>query len=132
MKKQKQKPNKAKSSKVVKMNATVSKKSDRRVFSAQTKSEAVLSVWSERRKPREVCRELEISWTMLSQWQDRALTAMMTALEPKVRKEEDRGPALGPKLARLLQRKLRQRETDLSKVEQRLMKMQGSKEKVKA
>lgn len=104
-------------------------KTERRVFSAQEKVEAVLSVWSERRKPREVCKEMQISWTMLSQWQDVALSAMLVALEPRVRKEEERGPALGPKLEKLLQKKLRQKQAGLSKVEQRLIKIQEAKQK---
>jgi len=45
----------------------------RRVFNARTKCEAVLSIWSERRKPGEVCGELGIKWASLNSWQNQAL-----------------------------------------------------------
>jgi hypothetical protein len=40
----------------------------------------VLSIWSERRRPREVCQELGISPAVLSDWEKRALAAMLKAL----------------------------------------------------
>lgn len=98
----------------------------RRTFSAQEKLEAVLSVWSERRKPAEVCKEMGIKWANLSQWQNQGLEAMLVVFEPRVRREEDRGPALGPKLEKLLQKKLRQREGSQSKVDRRLQGVQAS------
>src|SRR5512136_2891696 len=39
---------------------------------AEEKCRAVLSVWTERRKPAEVCRELGVAWTVFNQWQERA------------------------------------------------------------
>ena len=33
---------------------------------AEDKCRAVLSVWTERRKPGEVCRELGVAWTLLN------------------------------------------------------------------
>ncbi len=95
----------------------------KRQYSAKMKCEAVLAVWSERRKPAEVCRELGIQWGNLSQWQNRALEAMMAALEPRGKSEEERGPSLGPKLEKLLER-TQQRVSRLSKLEKRLEKIQ--------
>ena len=34
---------------------------------AEEKCRAVLSVWTERRKPGEVCRELGVAWSILNQ-----------------------------------------------------------------
>ena len=69
----------------------------------EQKCRAVLSVWTERRKPGEVCREMGVTWALLSQWQERAMEGMLLALEPRVR--VDKGVALSPRLAVLLERK---------------------------
>jgi len=70
---------------------------------AEEKCRAVLSVWTERRKPGEVCRELGVAWTLLSQWQARAMEGMLLALQPRIPVEK--GVALSPRLAVLLERK---------------------------
>ena len=70
---------------------------------AEERCRAVLSVWTERRKPGEVCRELGVTWNALSQWQKRAMEGMLLALEPRVAMEK--GVALNPRLAVLLERK---------------------------
>src|SRR4030042_4360114 len=38
-------------------------------YTAEQKCRAVLSVWTERRKAGEVCRELGVGWSLLNQWQ---------------------------------------------------------------
>ena len=68
----------------------------------EEKCRAVLSVWTERRKPGEVCRELGVAWGILQQWQDRAMEGMLMALQPRVQGE--RGVALSPRLAVLLKK----------------------------
>jgi len=68
----------------------------------EEKCRAVLSVWTERRKPGEVCRELGVAWGILQQWQDRAMEGMLMALQPRVQVE--RGVALSPRLAVLLKK----------------------------
>ena len=98
----------------------------RRTFTGREKSEAVLAIWSERRKPSEVCRQLGINYPMLLGWQRQGLEAMMRALEPRTKKEQERGPALGPKLEKLLER-TSQRVGKFSKLEQRLEKIQTQK-----
>ncbi len=70
---------------------------------AEEKCQAVLSIWTERRKPGEVCREMGVTWGIVKQWQDRAMEGMILALQPRVQVE--RGVALSPRLAVLLEKK---------------------------
>jgi len=77
-----------------------------RQWTAREKAEAVLALWTERRKPSEICKELEIGWTTLDNWQSRALEAMLEVLEPRERKEE-KSPAMTTRLQQLLQKKAR-------------------------
>ncbi len=72
-------------------------------YGAMEKCRAVLSVWTERRRPGEICRELRVPWMVLSQWQKRAMEGMLQALEPRVRLEK--GPALSPRLQAMLEKK---------------------------
>jgi len=95
------------------------------VYSAQQKTEAVLAVWSERRGPSEMCRELGIAWVILRQWQERALEGMLQALEPRV--NLDRGPALSPRLRQMLQKKV-DRTFPLQKLQERLKAVGSSRE----
>ena len=76
----------------------------KRRYTAQEKCRAVLSVWTERRTPGEVCRELGVAWTVLNQWQERAMEGMLLALQPRVPKME-KTVALNARLAVLLERK---------------------------
>lgn len=103
-------------------------KREKRVFQVAEKCQAVLSIWSERRKPSEVCRELSIKWAVLNHWQNRAMEGMMAALEPKRGKQEQRGPALGQKLENLLNR-VSQRTGKITKLERRLERIQSSVKK---
>ena len=75
----------------------------RRVFDPQQKITAVLSIWSERRTSTQVCQELEISPTLLGQWQNLAIEGMLKALDPKKR---DPVPPLNHRLSRLIEKKL--------------------------
>lgn len=70
---------------------------------AEEKCQAVLTLWTERRKPGEICREMGVAWGILQQWQDRAMEGMLLALQPRVQVE--RGVALSPRLAVLLEKK---------------------------
>jgi hypothetical protein len=94
-------------------------------YSARERCQAVLSVWTEKRKPAEVCREYKIKWVVLGQWQDRALEGMLQALEPRVNLE--RGPALSPRLQQLLEKRsrpLRRPETGANRLSARLARLQ--------
>lgn len=96
-------------------------------YGAMEKCRAVLSVWTERRKPAEVCRELSIPWMALSLWQKRAMEGMLQALEPRVKL--DQGPALSPRLQSLLEKKRLNLMTTAvqGKLENRLSKAQEAR-----
>jgi transposase-like protein len=89
--------------------------------SAEEKCRAVLSVWTERRKPGQVCRELGVTWNLLNQWQDQAMEGMLLALQPRVSVEKE--VALNPRLAVLLERKSKGRA--MKGLERRLVRLQG-------
>ena len=72
-------------------------------YGAMEKCRAVLSIWTERRRPSEICRELSVPWMVIAQWQKRAMEGMLQALEPRVRLEK--GPALSPRLQAMLEKK---------------------------
>ena len=101
----------------------VEEKRGRRVlgYTPEEKCRAVLSVWTERRKSGEVCREMGVTWAILQQWQDRAMAGMLLALQPRVQVE--RGIALSPRLAVLLKKS----QAGMMKgLERRLKKLQGN------
>ena len=88
---------------------------------AMEKCRAVLAVWTERRRPAEVCRELGIPWMVLSEWQRRAMEGMLQALEPRV--SLDKGPALSHRLQAMLEKK-RQTNMAQGRLEKKLSKAQ--------
>jgi len=88
---------------------------------AEEKCRAVLSVWTERRKPADVCRELGVAWSILNQWQERAMEGMLLALQPRV--VVDKGVALNSRLAVLLERK--SKGGAMKGLERRLSRLQG-------
>lgn len=71
-------------------------------YSAQEKVQAVLSVWTERASPAEICRQLNINWITFQQWQQRAMEGMLQALQSHVNLAK--GSALSPRLQALLQK----------------------------
>jgi transposase-like protein len=88
---------------------------------AEEKCRAVLSVWTERRKPGEVCQEMGVAWSLLSQWQARAMEGMLLALQPRV--PGKRAVALNPRLAVLLER--RSKAGAMKGLERRLARLQS-------
>ena len=96
-------------------------------YGAMEKCRAVLSIWTERRRPAEICRELSVPWMVLSQWQRRAMEGMLQALEPRVRLEK--GPALSPRLQAMLDKKrlTLQTSTVLGRLEKTLSKAQEAR-----
>jgi Transposase len=107
------------------MSTEVKAKKEPLLHSAQQRVQAVLSVWTERRHTREVCRELAVHPSVLYAWEKRALSAMLKALEPATRQE--RGPALSPKLERLLLRQSFEQKGRLARLEKRLARLQEPK-----
>jgi transposase-like protein len=89
---------------------------------AEEKCQAVLTLWTERRKPGEVCREMGVAWGVLKQWEDRAMEGMLLALQPRVQVEK--GVALSPRLAVLLEKK--SQAGMMKGLDKRLKKLQGS------
>jgi hypothetical protein len=71
-----------------------------RQHSASEKVQAVLGIWTERVKPRDVMKSLQVNYITLQQWQDRAMEGMLQALEPRVNLTD--GGALSPKLQAIL------------------------------
>lgn len=104
---------------------------ERNQHSAKERCQAVLSVWTERRRPSEVCRELGIDAARLLHWQNRAMEGMIKALEPRMRPDQDRGPALGLRVQLLLQRKTGLQDGRISKLAQRLEKLQQNRAEAK-
>ena len=78
-------------------------KPPRRIFDPQQKITAVLSIWTERRTTAQLCQELEISPTLLGQWQNLAIEGMLKALDPK---KKDPLPPVNQRLSRLIEKKL--------------------------
>ena len=76
-------------------------------YGAVEKCRAVLAMWTERKQAANLCRELGVSASVMWQWQDRALTGMLEALEPRGTREATEGPALPTQIRRLLDRKVR-------------------------
>jgi hypothetical protein len=83
----------------------------------------VLAIWTERCKPAEASRQLQVSWITLQQWQDRAMEGMLQALESRVNLSQ--GGALSPRLQQLLLK--RQRAPRSDKLTQRLAQLQSAK-----
>jgi len=81
-------------------------------YGAVEKCRAVLAAWTERKPAAVLCRELEISAALFCQWQDRALSGMLQALEPRGKGDAAQGPALPTQFKRLLERTARARELE--------------------
>jgi transposase-like protein len=96
-------------------------KGPRRIFEAQQKITAVLSIWTERRTTAQMCQELDISPTLLGQWQNLAIEGMLKALDPK---KKDPLPPLNHRLSRLIEKKL---ADPGGKLEKRLKTIQKAK-----
>ena len=92
---------------------------------AQQRVQAVLSIWTERRRRGEICQELAITPKVLSLWEQRAVAGMLKALESQTRLEGR--PALSPKLERLLAQQAARHAGRLARLDKRLAKLQEPK-----
>lgn len=81
---------------------------------------AVLGLWLEKRTVEQVCREMGVTRKVLQQWQERAMEGMLRALQPREGQEDERGPAISPKVKRLLDRKALEQEGRLPRLAKRL------------
>ena len=84
--------------------AVKSTKRPPRRFAASEKCRAVLLVWTEKRSASQLVREMGLTWTVLSQWQEQAMAGMLSALEPRQQTEPKPCP-LNTRLQQLLDRK---------------------------
>ena len=94
---------------------------------AAARCKAVLSVWTESRKPTEICREMNIKWMTLHHWQKRAMEGMLQALTPRVPLTQ--GRSLPPRLLLMVERqeellKARLSETASGRLSRRLQRIQ--------
>lgn len=76
----------------------------RRRFTATEKCQAVLQIWTEKTTPAQLAKELGLTWALLTQWQDLAMSGMLAALEPKNRQCPKPSP-LSVRLQQLLEKK---------------------------
>jgi len=92
-------------------------------YSALEKAQAVLAVWTDRGRPVDVCRQLNINYLTFHQWQSRAMEGMLQALESRVNLAQ--GGALSPRLQELLHKQHRAGSTE--RLTSRLAQLQQSK-----
>ena len=78
-------------------------KASRRRYTAAEKCRSVLALWTERGSGSEICRQLGVTWSQLSQWQEQAMEGMLQALSPKPRVPNGNTP-LSVRLQALLAR----------------------------
>jgi len=93
-------------------------------YNALEKAQAVLAVWTERFKPAQVCRQMNVNWITFNHWQQRAMDGMLQALESRV--NLTKGEALTPRLQALLNK---QRQAAPPQLSSRLEKIQQGKVK---
>ncbi len=88
----------------------------------------MLGLWTEPRRPAELCRELTVSWATLGHWQRQARDGMLQALAPK-RRERESLPVLTPRLQKLFAEQPSRKTTPEvvgSRLEERLQTVQAS------
>lgn len=93
----------------------------KRIFTAEQKTRAVLEVWTEARRPCQIARELEITGTLLDQWQKKAMKAILAAMEP--RKSDPAKAPLPPRLENILTRQIQR--TPLTRLAKRFEEVQA-------
>ena len=77
-----------------------------RVYSAKEKAQAVLALWSGRRNPSTLTKELDVTWAAINQWEQRALAGMLTALDPSWKQTVEEQPSLPRRLEKLIEQTL--------------------------
>jgi len=97
-------------------------------YAGPERCRAVLWVWSGRRTGTRVCAELGIGWGVLNQWEEQAMEGMLEALAPRgPGKQSEGGPSLPPKLRRLMERKVLEKEAKLPRLTRRLASVSGER-----
>jgi transposase-like protein len=78
-----------------------------RVYSAKEKAQAVLALWSGRRSPSALTKELNVPWAAINVWEKRALSGMLTALDPTWRQVAADQPSLPRRVEKLIEQTLK-------------------------
>lgn len=61
-------------------NTVEKKRKVRRAVSARAKAQAILAVWSGRRRASQVCRELGVNWGTLKGWEQKGMLGIRKAM----------------------------------------------------
>lgn len=80
----------------------------------------MLAIWTDRCRPTDICRQMQIPAITLSHWQQRAMEGMLQALESRVNLSN--GQLLSPRLQSLLMK--RQTQMNTGKLSRRLEQIQ--------
>jgi len=78
-----------------------------KMFSAKEKSQAVLSLWSGRRSASSLMKELGVAWGVINSWEKRALSGMLTALDPLWKQPEEEQLRLPGRVEKLMEQTLK-------------------------
>jgi hypothetical protein len=78
-----------------------------RVCSARDKAQAVLALWSGRRSPSSLTKELNVPWAAINTWEKRALSGMLTALDPTWKQATAEQPSLPRRVEKLIEQTLK-------------------------
>ena len=78
-----------------------------RVYSAKEKAQAVLALWSGRRNPSTLTKELAVPWAAINTWEKRALAGMLTALDPSWKQAVEEQPNLPRRVEKLIEQTLK-------------------------
>jgi len=78
-----------------------------RAHSAKEKAAAVLAVWSGRRSPSALTKELGVPWSAINQWEKRALSGMLSALDPTWKQDGEDQPSLPRRVEKLIEKTLK-------------------------
>jgi hypothetical protein len=78
-----------------------------REFSAKQKAQAVLALWSGRRSPSALTKELGVPWAAINTWEKRALSGMLTALDPTWKQTAEEQPSLPRRVEKLIEQTVR-------------------------
>ena len=79
------------------------RKRQSRVYSAKEKAQAVLALWSGRRNPSTLTKELAVPWAAINTWEKRALSGMLTALDPTWKQAVESQPSLPRRVEKLIE-----------------------------
>ena len=78
-----------------------------RIHSAKQKAQAVLALWSGRRSSSALTKELGVPWTAINTWEKRALSGMLTALDPTWKQATEEQPSLPRRVEKLIEQTLK-------------------------